>query len=99
MDGDTIHAVADFGKLPWDKLKPEDWSKGWSCGHGGYGFSEAQIIINTFKEQPGIACDIWPVPAPLAAMIEGLMKIAKEKQLREIHRVLGIQTTAYVAGG
>ena len=32
---DVIHKVEDFGKLPWDKLSPEGWSKEWSCGRGG----------------------------------------------------------------
>ena len=87
---DVIHKVEDFSKLPWHELTAEGWIKDWSCGRGGYGFSDGQMIINTFISKKELACDIWPVPEPLVAMIDGLVKIAEEEQLRKIHSALGI---------
>jgi hypothetical protein len=83
----VVHKLEEFPQLPWDKLDPQECSKDWSFGRGGHGFDNKTYTISMYE---GDICHIWPLPAPIAAMIEMHSSVAVEEALRQVRVALHI---------
>ena len=87
---DTVHPEADFGKLDWTKLKPDECTRNWSFGYGGYGLPDEKMVI-TVVEKGTLDADIWVVPDAFRAIVRTVEEIARRCVQDAVKTALGIK--------
>ena len=78
MEGDVFHPVEEFGKLPWDTLKADRWSRDWSTCTFGPGHPQAPEALCISICHADLRTDYWVVPDALKAAILGHEEIGRE---------------------
>ena len=84
---DTVHSLKEFHLLPWEKLDPNQISRLWTYGFGGYGFDRNQLWISIIDSN--LDAEIWPLPAPIAAMLELDAEITSADLKRSLRQLIG----------
>jgi hypothetical protein len=85
----VVHTLAEFPDLPWHKLDPERCTQDWSFGRGGHGFDDKTYTISMYEGRD--VCHIWPIPAPLAAMMRIHSQVAVRERVRAIRDLLSLE--------
>src|SRR4051794_31781097 len=86
---DTYHKLDEFHLLPWNKLKPERCSLGWSWGLSSdidvFQRDSMWIIIVV----DDLSAEYWEVPAAFKAIVIQNATIEVEKLQRDLRKLLG----------
>ena len=87
-EGDTVHTLTEFGSLPWERLRPEEFGQTWSVARGGSPFRNYEWHIDILRDD--LTRDCWAIPPVLAVLFDHFERCGANEVRRTIRAALEI---------